>query len=420
MEGKSENFDPEKHRMLEDEKSWASIDAVKLRWFPEELRSQYNQLVDSVISANPDLSPQQASDKIFELEKKYGREFFSIVRSNYGPNGQSVVERRRLSQLEELNLLTEEEKITLNDLRENFDKIVADIAEATGDDPEEIQKNIDSMFLNNIAKDLIEAKEMMVNGPIVEGFEETQDPRIPNITVREFMKDTFTLKGLTKAKVARVNKDDEYMFVDTNTNIDKMSELIKKGLLHWSDRGGHMIVNSKEEYLQAEMFLEEVDNPNELKHTFKLRAHAGDEIRLKSFGVEKSEDFDYLADIGLESEEDRMRAYILGVIAHEVAHQYEHQLENNFFDEYREIMTEEVAPEKRSKFVTDYVLKHSEVYNSGEQEIFQEDFAEAVRIYTTNPDYLIKNYPRRFAFIEQNFPFIKAGSVVEAVKNIEK
>lgn len=424
MEGKLEGFDPTRHRMLEDERSWVNKKVPKWDFEPVEVKHQYNEFVDRVTATNPDLSPQQVYDKIQELEKKYEHRFFGVTYSD-DPNRKLVFERRRLSQLEELNLLTEEEKQTLEQLRADFARIVAEVAEATGDDPVEIQRNLDTALVYNVAKDLFEAKEIMVEGPIVKGFEETQDARIPNTAIREFLKAAFTPEALRKARVGRIGKDDKYMIFRgrSQEHTEKGNELSQRGIARWDD-GGMMIAEDRESYLQAEMFLEGVDDPSRLKHTFKIRATAGDssgfhKIQLRSFGVEQPADFDYLAATGLESEDDQMRAYILGTIAHEVAHRYEDQVERKIFEEYKQILGEEVA-QVRPKFVSDYVVKHSEMYGSDEQLLLKEDFAESVRLYTTNPDYLRTNYPRRFAFIEENFPFIKSGSVVKAVRGIEK
>jgi len=424
MEGKPEGFDPTKHRMLEDEKSWVNKETPKRDFQPVEVKFQYNEFVDRVTAANPDISSQQAYDKILELEKKYEHFFFGTTYSD-DPNRQLVYERKRLSQLEELNLLTEEEKQKLGQLRESFSRIITEVTEATGDDPTEIQKNLDTALVYNVAKDLLEAKEIMIEGPIVEGFEETQDPHIPNTAVREFLKNTFTPEALRKARVGRIGKDDKYMIFRGRSpeHTEKGNELSQTGIARWDDNG-MMVAEDKESYIKAEMFLEGVENPSELKHTFKIRATAGDssgfhKIQLRSFGVEKPEDFDYLADTGLDSEEDKMRAYILGTITHEVAHRYEDQVERKIFDDYKQIVEEEVSSQ-RPKFVSEYVVKHHQMYNSDEKLLLREDFAETVRIYTTTPDYLKANYPRRFAFIEKNFPFIKSGSIVEAVRKIKK
>lgn len=110
-----------------------------------------------------------------------------------------------------------------------------------------------------------------------------------------------------------------------------------------------------------------------------------------------------------------MRAYILGTVAHEVIHRYEQQMDQAVFGEYYEIMKEELAPGGQS-YLTEYVRKHKEAYKSSEKILFKEDLAESVRLYTTNPEYLEKNFPRRFAFIKKIFPFIKQGGVIEALR----
>ena len=421
MEGKLNGFDQTKHRMLEDEKSWVNKEVPKWDFDLMEVKHQYNNFVDRVTAVNPNMSPQQAYDRIQELEKKYNHQFFGVTYPD-DPNRKLVFDRKRLSQLEELNLLTEEEQ-TLKQLRADFARIVAEVAETTGDDPMEIQNNLDSALTYDVAKDLFEAKEILIEGPIVEGFEETQDVHIPNTAIREFLKTAFTQEALRKAKVGRIEKDDKYLMIrGRGKDVEQGNKLTARGLVQWDS--GLLLAKNRESYLQAEMFLENVDDPSKLKHTFKVRATAGDssgfhKIQLRSFGVEKPADFDYLAATGLESEDDQMRAYVLGTIAHEVAHRYDNQLERKIFEEYKLIL-EEVAHQLRPKFVSDYVIKHSEMYVSDEQVLIKEDFAETVRLYTTSPDYLRTNYPRRFAFIKQNFPFIRSGSVVEAVRGMGK
>ena len=381
---------------------------------------EYNEFVGRVIVANPELSSQQAYDKITELEKIYNYRF-SGVRYPSDANKKLVNDRNRLSILNELNLLTDEEDQQLKQLKEDFAQVISDITEVTGDEPSIIQKNIDAALKFNVANNLTEAKEIMLEGPIIKGFEETEDVHIPNSAIREFLKITFTPEMLRKIKIGKISKDDTYMiFVGTRQESNqKVRELIKSGIIEYGDSIGILIAKDKESYLQAEILLENVTDPSKLEHTFKIRAGAGAGISFKnipfgSFGVEKSADFDYLATTGLKSDEDQMRAYILGTVVHEIAHSIN-------FDEnmYKQILDEEIAPQKRSKFVSDYVLKHSESYKSSDREVLREDFAETVRIYTTNPDYLRDNYPKRFAFIKQNFPFIKLGSVIETVKKLE-
>lgn len=416
-------FNPQEHRMLEDKKSWVRKETPIRDLEPIEVKQEYNQLVNKIKAKNPELTFQQAYDMILDLEKKYDYKVLGVIYpEELGPK--LVYDRRKLSLLRDLNLITEEEKRILDQLENDFNKVIAEIAETTKIDPGEIKKDVDFALTSGTAYSLAEVREIMIDGPIVEGFEDTKDPRISNAAIRDFLKSTFTSEELRKAKIGRISKDDNYMIYrnignESKEYAQKFNELTEKNIANLDIDTGMMIATSRENYLQAEMFLEGVDNVNDLKHIYKVRATAGrkggfHKIQLRSFGIEKSEDFDYLTTIA-GSEEDKIKAYILGTINHEVAHRYQHQLEKEKFDDYKRIIDEEVS-QQRPRFVSDYVLKHSEIYGSSEQLLLKEDFAESVRIYTTNPDYLKINYPRRFNFIKENFPFIKSGSVSDVIK----
>lgn len=394
-------------------------------FFTEKNDTQYDNLVKRIIVANPGLTEHATREKIKALEEKYGRKFYGVIYSDE-PNKKLVFERKRLSQLEELNLLTEEEKLELERLRNGFVHAVAEVSKATGEDIDKIQEKIDNLLTSGIAEGLFEAKEIMIGGPIITGFGETEDPCIPNSIVSEFLRDTFTLAGLRKARVGKITKTDEYFIFGTSNDesyVKRTNTLTERGLVR-RGYGGMLIAEDWESYIQAEMFLENTDDPKMVQHTFKLRAGTAynsgfNRINLGVAVVESSKDFDYLTTIAVDSEEDKKRAYILGSIAHEMAHLYEPQAEKKIFEEYQQIIDEETAPEKRKRFVSDYVMRHSEIYKSDESGILKEDFAESVRIYTTNPDYLMSSYPRRFAFIKKNFSFIKPGSVMETIKKIK-
>ncbi len=382
-------------------------------------KSQHDKLVDRIIATHPRLSTHDARTKLSELEKKHGY-YFSGRRYPDAPNRRLVYERKRLSVLEELNFLTEEEKSTLERLRENFRQTAQDIAKTTREDLAEIQNGLDTALISDAANNLSEAKQILIEGPIIEGFEDTKDPSISNQKVLQFLKDTFTLEALRKAKVGRIIKNDDYLiFTNESQHLEKRNQLFRKGIIQPEDN--RIIAKGKESYLQAEMLLEGIDDPTKLKHTYKVRADSGLNprlriIRLGSFGVESPDDFDYLADIELSSSEDKMRAFILGTIVHEVSHCYEAaQLDKSTSDQYKRIIEEESSPQ-RPKYVSDYVVKHKEMYGSNEHKIFREDLAESIRIFTTNPEYLARNYPKRLDFIRANFPFIKEGSVISTLK----
>lgn len=71
MEGELEKFDPKKHRMLEDGKSWVLKEAPEGDWVPAEAKIEYPRLVNRVVAANPGMSPQQAIERIRLAEQEY-------------------------------------------------------------------------------------------------------------------------------------------------------------------------------------------------------------------------------------------------------------------------------------------------------------------------------------------------------------
>ena len=110
------------------------------------------------------------------------------------------------------------------------------------------------------------------------------------------------------------------------------------------------------------------------------RGDKGRSIQLKSFCVEHAKNYDYLADLKL-AEDDKKRAYILGTLIHEVSH----HLAKNFTPEqrleYRRIVQEETSPH-RSRYCTDYVLRHEKIYNSDEESILDDDFCGKSPLFT--------------------------------------
>ncbi len=421
MEDKTEGFNPEQHRFLENGKSWVAKSVPEFDFTPMEVKFQYNELVDKVTAANPGLTAQQASEKIWEAEKKYDHRFHGIHYAE-DPNRRLVTERNRLAAMADLNLANKEDRQQLKELRSSFNGIVQEVIDKTGDPNETVSRDIDSVLLCGIATDLFEARDIMVEGPIIRGFEETEDPKISNELVRKFLKDTFGMAAVRRARVGRISKDDRYLIYRSYSNdrhTEEGNELLRQGVASWGE-GGMIVTQDKEHYLRAEIYLEKAEDPDKIQHLYKIRATAGDsngflQIQLHSFGVEKSADFDYLSGIPLEEESDKLRAYILGTVAHEIAHRYEDQIPKQVFDRYRELMQQETTPQ-REKYVTDYVLKHEKVYGSNPDLLFDEDFAEAIRVYTTNAEYLKNNYPGRFQFIKDNFPFIRENGVTEALK----
>lgn len=387
---------------------------------PEEIKREYENLILKVKDANPAISEKEAANKIFEVEEKYDYTFFG---TQYVMKGsmELVLNKRRLLVLEELNLLSEEGKKQLDLIKKDFNIIISEVSELTGESVESSGYYLDKILYSGFAKDMKEAKDVLVNGPKVKGFEETQDVKIANKKISEFLENAFGKDILRKCMIALIDKDDRFIIKCDNT--EKSNELARKFNLDFLKGTPLRVANSKEDYIKAEMYLEGVDSESELKHLYKWRATAGFEsgfakIDLHSFETEKSDDFDYLKEQELlTSEDQKMKAYILGTIGHEIAHRIEPSRSKEDAvkaGEYTKIVEEETKGDK--KFVSEYARHHKDLYGSSEYQVVREDFAEAIRIYLTNSDYLKTNYKRRYKFIKDNYSFIKENSIVDILK----
>lgn len=378
----------------------------------------YLELIDQVIQANPDLLPEEAREKILHFEEKYNHRIW-IEEVLDDPDRKMISDRRRLSFLEGLNLAGTEEKKYARELREIFNSITQECTLFSNKDPKKIALFIDNAFGSKSVDTLQEAKEIFLNGPKIEGFNTKDEVGLDGVDIKEFLERTFTRELIRDCNLLRIEKNGEYQLTcDENT---KAYTLRDKGLVYF-ELPSHMFAVTREDYLIAEMSLEGVENVEKLDHRFKLRALKGSEnnlgkIILNNFEFTDLDSFDYLKMEELDSNTKKMKAYALGVVAHEVAHAYEHNLEDNIRNEYERILNTEVSP-FREKYVTDYVMNHWRLYGSDQKLIFSEDFAETVRIYTTNPEYLKQYYPCRYSFIEDNIPDIKPGSVLEQLPEI--
>lgn len=386
---------------------------------PEEVKKEYENLILKVKEASPGISEKEAADKVFEAEKKYDYSFFWVQYKKEGTR-ELVLDKRKLLATKELNLLSNEEKKQLDLIKSDFNKIISEVSGLTGESRQSCEYYLDKILDSGFAKDMKEAKEVLINGPKIEGFEETQDVKISNKKVSEFLENAFGKDILRKCMIALIYKDDR--FIIKCDNIEKTNELAKKFNLNFLAGTNLRVADNREDYIKAEMYLEGVDSENELKHLYKVRATAGFEsefakIDLHSFGVEKSDDFDYLNEHKLlTSEDQKMKAYILGTIVHEVVHRMEQRGKEDMlkFKQYEKIVEKEACADK--KFVSDYVRRHKDLYDSSEYQTVREDFAEAVRIYLTNADYLKAKYKQRYKFIKDNYPFIKENSIVDILK----
>lgn len=82
--------------------------------------------------------------------------------------------------MEELNILDEEGKKHFKIIKNNFNEVISDVSKLTGESPESCNKYLDKILFSGLVENLEEAKDVLVNGPKIKGFEETQDVKIFN------------------------------------------------------------------------------------------------------------------------------------------------------------------------------------------------------------------------------------------------
>jgi hypothetical protein len=281
-----------------------------------------------------------------------------------------------------------------------------------------------------------DAVELIQNGPAMAmGFAETHDdPPLSDAFVQRKIIEAFTVESLWNARIGFIKKDPSYLLLSIGLPYVKIEQAEEKGLMKRHLGSSFFLAANKEDYLQAAMILEEKESPDALTHRYKVRAlnqssKPFSAIELYSFGVEKTSNYDYLQSLPL-SDEDRMRAYILGTIAHEIGHKILDkllgssgvgasclwsdlsQVQQSALKSYMTIVEEERG-EMREKYVSDYVLLHPKAHLSPPVLIAHEDGVESIRILLTNPQYLEQNYPRRFEYMRNAIPTLNPGVLSE-------
>lgn len=142
---------------------------------------------------------------------------------------------------------------------------------------------------------------------------------------------------------------------------------------------------------------------------YKVRAHSfvqwsayiegKQPILIYSFIDEDASDQQYLGDV---PKEKQMRLFKLGTITHEIGHSlYKYLLDDVQRQEWQNIVG-------AIGHITQYAEKHAAGVH-GNAINYDEEFAEAVRLKTTVPDYLKTIFSTVYNFLEKNFP--EVGSI---------
>lgn len=121
-------------------------------------------------------------------------------------------------------------------------------------------------------------------------------------------------------------------------------------------------------------------------------------IALYSFAGEPLESNDYLPTH--LSDEEKMKAYKLGTVAHEIAHGARHYLLSDVdWQEWRDL-------NKDVPSLTQYAEQYT-----GNDVWYEEQFSEAVRLNATNKQYLGHKGPEVARFLEVKLPSLKPNSL---------
>jgi len=117
-------------------------------------------------------------------------------------------------------------------------------------------------------------------------------------------------------------------------------------------------------------------------------------IEIYSFIDEDLNNFEYLKNF---PEDKKMQMYKLGTVAHEVGHNlYTNLLDNSLKNEWQSIIDG-----------VGHLTYYSEKYSAGihgKGMRYDEEFAEAIRLITTNRDYLEQKFPKIYSFLIKVFP----------------
>ena len=393
------------------------------RFIPNDEKKQYLELAEIVATANG-ISPEQAAVLIRSAEKDnkfkfYGKDYFSD-----GFRGK-LCRRRELGAKKTIGTISPEEQAQFLQLNQEFTDSVERVVAKSNLDEQVVAALLEDAMLFIVTEDRDQLEGIITSGPIIEGFSDSQDYDLNDETVRDFLQAAFGTKVLRDSKVGRIKKDDEYMLI-IPSNASKrfnqlLDEMVSNGLIRRFGGVTNMVIaTTKQTYEQVEMILEGQTDPTALEHTYKIRASAGQsmgfsEVVLHSFAAEKPDQFDYLESLPLSNVE-KMRAYILGTIVHEVAHRWESAL-GEAGKAMRDQVSEFISPkEGKTAYVSGYVNIHAEVYGTNSFDLMIEDFAESVRIYATNPEWLQSHFPERFALVQHHLPFLKPGMILDFVK----
>lgn len=376
------------------------------------------------ITAAACISREEAEIRLSSVEEQHGynRWSWTPAEAHVPDDLQRLEKLRRLRVLNDLGICTVSEQEDFLHLQQEFHMLAQCLTrQRSGTTEKENEHDIYDTLVSSAAKNTQQSIDILIHGPTLEGFEETEDPPISHKTLRLFLQNAFGIELLLKLRVGKIMKDDRYFL---QTALDGSAQRIQAqlrtdGIIQYDEPTGRFFALNKEHYLQAATAMEGVSTAEQLRHLYKIRAFVGGTsfgiIHVGSFGVEHPSDFDYLADLDV-SDEDKKRAYILGTIAHEFAHKIDAHFEKLSASPELHAIVDEETSVLREKCVSDYALRYVGEYKGWEKSMYKEDFAETIRIYLTNSSFLQKHYPRRYAFVQEKCPMIQENTIAKILE----
>lgn len=224
----------------------------------------------------------------------------------------------------------------------------------------------------------------------------------------------------------RINYDfsvPEYEGFDTDPELQSLPEDLKKifgedllgacVISRFVNRSDlvNLLIGDKDIYITVEQYEQWMEDSPAVRD-FKVRAENFTSwtpnftggvmplpIAVYSFSGEDLDKFDYLDDV---PESERMRLYKLGTVAHEVAH---HILDYLLTSEEREELMQLCV---NLEPLTPYAKKYKEQDHISLAGYANEQFCEAIRLFSTTPDYLKTKSPALDKWIRNTLPEVKS------------
>jgi len=235
----------------------------------------YHDLAKRVIDNNSQISSsQEATDRISQLESQFNVDLSyddSEYEQRFGKMSEQtkfIREWSRLSIMNQLNLLSDKEKTGFQKIEKQYDDLVKVIVDTTGKSRDEIQSDLTSLcYMRTLGiRNLDEVKEILIHGPLIKGFDESEEFHMGNQEVGDYLNNQFGTSLMRELKIAKITKDDLWQinFPETPEGIDIRNKLVVE---HKLVKGLETdVCDDKESYLKTAKILEGVDKEEDLTH----------------------------------------------------------------------------------------------------------------------------------------------------------